>query len=99
MRVKIKFTDDDHYTTIEELAELLEREACCAIFPLLKREDEKFVTEYAYDNPKFVEDVLRDLVIALRQTDGISWFHIECENYESIHNHSAYASHTEDLNN
>ena len=61
------------------------------------REDEKFVTEEAYENPKFVEDILRDTVISLRELKGLAWFAVECENYESIHNHSAYASHEETL--
>jgi len=73
----------------------MEAEGSCPVYPLLKREDEKYVTEYAYDNAKFVEDVLRDLVLALRQQTYISWFEIQCENYESIHNHSAYARHVE----
>ena len=62
---------------------------------LLKREDEKYVTEHAYDNPKCVEDILRDGVLVLRELDGLKWFSLECENYESIHNHSAYAAHEE----
>lgn len=94
MRVKIKSLDNQTFY-IEDLAQLMEEQASCAIYPLLKREDEKFVTEKAYENPKFVEDILRDLVIALRNINVITWFHIECENYESIHNHSAYASHAE----
>ena len=53
------------------------------------------MTEYAYENAKFVEDVLRDLVLSLRQQTYINWFEIQCENYESIHNHSAYARHIE----
>lgn len=65
---------------------------------MLKREDEKYVTEKAYENPKFVEDILRDLVIHLRLIEGVEWFEVECENYESIHNHSAYAAHVEHVN-
>lgn len=64
---------------------------------MLKRADEKYVTEAAYDNPKFVEDILRDNVLALRKLDGIAWFSVECENFESIHNHNAYASHEENV--
>lgn len=82
---------------IEDLAARMEAQASCPIYPLLKREDEKYVTERAYENPKFVEDILRDLVIALRTLEGIVWFDVECENYESIHNHSAYASHVESV--
>jgi len=95
MRVKVKFGSDQQSISIEDLAAIMEQQASCPIYPLLKREDEKYVTETAYENPKFVEDILRDLVIALRQIKGVSWFSIECENYESIHNHSAYASHVE----
>lgn len=95
MRVKVKFGSDKQSISIEDLAAIMEQQASCPIYPLLKREDEKYVTETAYENPKFVEDILRDLVIALRQIKGVSWFSIECENYESIHNHSAYASHVE----
>ena len=79
----------------EDLVELMEKQASCQIYPLLKREDEKFVTETAYENPKFVEDIIRDGVLALRGLTGIQWFSIECENFESIHNHSAYAAHEE----
>lgn len=94
MRVKVKY-GVDHALSIEDLAAIMEAQASCPIYPLLKREDEKYVTEKAYENPKFVEDILRDLVIALRKIRYITWFDIECENYESIHNHSAYASHVE----
>lgn len=94
MRAKIKLRHGSAIA-IEDLAAIMEREASCPIFPLLKREDEKYVTEKAYENPKFVEDILRDLVIAFRRIEGAVWFDIECENYESIHNHSAYASHME----
>ena len=80
---------------IEDLAGLLERMGSCQLYPLLKREDEKFVTEQAYDNAKFVEDILRDTVIALRAEPLIAWFDIECESIESIHNHSAFARHIE----
>ncbi|MGI5853425.1 MAG: GTP cyclohydrolase FolE2 [Bacillota bacterium] len=83
------------YLWIEELVELLRNQGSAPIFPLLKREDEKFVTERAYENPKFVEDVLRDSVLALRSEQRITWFEIEVETFESIHNHSAFASHTE----
>lgn len=96
MSVKLK-QKDGNFIWIEDLVALMEAQGSCPVYPLLKREDEKFVTERAYDNPKFVEDVLRDLVLALRGLQGIAWFEVECENYESIHNHSAYASHTETI--
>lgn len=95
MRARVKFHERGAAAAIEELASVMEAQASCPIYPLLKREDEKYVTETAYENPKFVEDILRDLVIALRVMDGVRWFDVECENYESIHNHSAYASHAE----
>ena len=80
---------------IEDLAALMEAQASCPIYPLLKREDEKHVTEKAYEQPKFVEDILRDIVLALRPLPGLFHFSVACENFESIHNHSAYASHEE----
>lgn len=76
---------------LEDLIPLLEKQGSCEIYPLLKRADEKFVTEAAFGNPKFVEDVVRDTVLALRAVEGITWFSVECESFESIHNHVAYA--------
>lgn len=96
MRAKIK-QQPGKFVWIEDLAEMMEQQGSCQVYPLLKREDEKHVTEKAYENPKFVEDVLRDLVLTLRKIDGIQWFEVECENYESIHNHSAYAAHVESV--
>lgn len=84
------------YIWIEDLVGLLESQGSVQVFPLLKREDEKYVTEKAYENPKFVEDVLRDSVMALRSDERITWFEVECESFESIHNHSAFASHVEE---
>ena len=81
---------------IEDLAALMEAQGSCPVYALLKREDEKYVTEKAYDNPKFVEDVLRDLVLTIRSLPGVRWFAVQCENYESIHNHNAFASHVEE---
>lgn len=83
------------FTWIEDLVALLEKQGSCPVYPLLKREDEKHVTELAYNNPKFVEDVLRDMVLALRGIKGVIWFEAECETFESIHNHNAYAYHAE----
>jgi len=76
---------------IEELVEMLEGAASCSVYPILKRADEKFVTEAAFDNPKFVEDSIRDLAVALEHDERIVRFHIASENFESIHNHNAYA--------
>ncbi len=76
---------------IEELIEMVEAEASCELFGLLKRPDEKYVTERAYDNPKFVEDTVRDVARRLNDDQRISAYVVEAENFESIHNHSAYA--------
>src|SRR5579871_3870677 len=76
---------------IEELIEIAESEASCELYGILKRPDEKFVTERAYDNPKFVEDVVRDVATRLNQDDRVAAYVVESENFESIHNHSAYA--------
>lgn len=76
---------------IEEIIELVEQEASCELYGLLKRPDEKAITERAYDNPKFVEDMVRDVAARLNAEDRISSYIVESENFESIHNHSAYA--------
>ncbi|KAA6185082.1 GTP cyclohydrolase I FolE2 [Thiohalocapsa marina] len=76
---------------IEELIEMVEAEGSCELFGLLKRPDEKYVTERAYDNPKFVEDTVRDVARRLNDDPRISAYVVEAENFESIHNHSAYA--------
>ena len=76
---------------IEELVAIAEREASCELYGLLKRPDEKYVTERAYDNPKFVEDLVRDVAAALNGDGRIEAYVVESENFESIHNHSAYA--------
>jgi GTP cyclohydrolase I len=81
---------------IEELVQMLEKAASCPVYAVLKRPDEKFVTEKAYDNPKFVEDIVRDLAILLEAEDRITWYSINSENFESIHNHNAYAQITRD---
>lgn len=79
------------FVWIEEIIELVEKEASSELFGLLKRPDEKFVTERAYDNPKFVEDVVRDVAKRLNDDHRITAYVVEAENFESIHNHSAYA--------
>ncbi|OAI19925.1 GTP cyclohydrolase FolE2 [Methylomonas koyamae] len=76
---------------IEELIALVEAEASSPIYGLLKRPDEKYVTEYAYDHPKFVEDMVRDIAARLDADPRIGAYTVESENFESIHNHSAYA--------
>ena len=79
------------FVWIEELIELAEINASSQLYGLLKRPDEKFVTEQAYDNPKFVEDMVRDVASALIRDERIVSYTVESENFESIHNHSAYA--------
>jgi GTP cyclohydrolase I len=76
---------------IEELIDIAESEASSQLYGLLKRPDEKFVTERAYDNPKFVEDLVRDIALRLNAEPRVAAYSVEAENFESIHNHSAYA--------
>lgn len=76
---------------VEELITRIEAQASCELFGLLKRPDEKYVTEHAYDNPKFVEDLVRDVACMLNMDERIMSYTLEAENFESIHNHSAYA--------
>jgi len=76
---------------IEDLIEMIEQQASCELYGLLKRPDEKYVTERAYDNPKFVEDMVRDVAAVLNNDERIFAYTVESENFESIHNHSAYA--------
>ena len=83
--------ETEAFVWIEELIELVERQASCELYGLLKRPDEKYVTERAYDNPKFVEDLVRDVAGALDGDTRVRAYRVECENFESIHNHSAYA--------
>jgi GTP cyclohydrolase I len=79
------------FVWIEEIVQLVEAEASCELFGLLKRPDEKYVTERAYDNPKFVEDMVRDVAARLNAEPRVEAYVVESENFESIHNHSAYA--------
>lgn len=81
----------NQHVWIEELIDVAEAEASCQLYGLLKRPDEKFVTEYAYDHPKFVEDLVRDVAARLNRDPRIARYTVESENFESIHNHSAYA--------
>src|SRR5690554_1705794 len=89
--VTITATLGDH-VWIEEIVRLVEDQASCELYGLLKRPDEKYVTERAYDNPKFVEDMVRDVAGRLHDEPRILAFAVESENFESIHNHSAYAT-------
>lgn len=76
---------------IEDMIELVEQCASCEVYSVLKRSDEKFITEKGYANPKFVEDIVRDIAQELKADENITWFSVEVENFESIHNHNAYA--------
>ena len=89
--VKILYKD---FFWLEDLIEVIENSASSPLYSVLKRQDEKFVTEHAYDNPRFVEDVVREVYIALKNFEGggkFAWFSVEAENEESIHAHNAYA--------
>ena len=88
--VKVSYDENDHIW-LEDLIEKVENCGSCGVYSLLKREDEKFVTEQAYNNPKFVEDVIRDVVIALENDPIIKKYEVEVEAFESIHNHNAWA--------
>ncbi len=81
----------DEFVWIEEIVDLVEKQASSELYGLLKRPDEKYVTERAYDNPKFVEDLVRDVAAVLNLDERIESYVVESENFESIHNHSAYA--------
>jgi len=77
---------------IEELIEIAENAASAPLYPLLKRPDERYVTMQAYENPAFVEDITRDVAVQLRDDPRVDWFSVQVTNYESIHNHNAFAS-------
>ncbi|MFZ2540315.1 MAG: GTP cyclohydrolase FolE2 [Gallionella sp.] len=81
----------NRFIWIEEVVQIVEEQASCELYGLLKRPDEKFVTERAYDNPKFVEDMVRDVAAVLNTDERVDAYTVESENFESIHNHSAYA--------
>ena len=86
--VQIRYRE---HVWLEDLIEWIEQCGSSPVYSLLKREDEKAVTEQAYDHPMFVEDIVRAVTQKLRSLEQISWFRVQCENFESIHNHSAYA--------
>lgn len=89
----------DEFFWAEELIEIAESEGSCELFGILKRIDEKVVTERAYENPKFVEDVVRDIAQRLNDDERFRRYRVESENFESIHNHSAYAMIEHDKDN
>jgi len=85
------FIQYEDFVWLEEIIDLIENSCSCDIYPLLKRVDEKYVTEKAYNNPMFVEDIIRELTTKLQSDQRIVHYEIEAENFESIHNHNAYA--------
>ena len=88
VRLQVRF---NKFVWIEDLIELVEKCASSDVYSVLKREDEKYVTERSYNNPMFVEDVVREIAQESNADPNITWFAIESENFESIHNHNAYA--------
>ena len=88
VRLQVRFKK---FIWIEDLIQLVEDSASSDVYSVLKREDEKYVTERAYENPMFVEDIVRDIALKLNKDPNIIWFAVESENFESIHNHNAYA--------
>jgi len=88
VRVTLEF---EKFFWIEDVIAMIEESASAPVYALLKREDEKWVTERAYDHPMFVEDLVREVTLRLRADENFSWLKVEAENFESIHNHSAYA--------
>ena len=88
VKVSVRFNE---MVWIEDIISIVERCASADLYSILKREDEKYLTEKAYQNPVFVEDLVRNVVTELRKNNDITWFTVEAENFESIHNHNAYA--------
>ncbi len=88
VRLSIRFKK---FIWIEDMIELVEKSASCEVYSVLKRVDEKHVTEEGFSNPKFVEDIVRDIAEKLKKDKNVTWFSVSAENFESIHNHNAYA--------
>ena len=86
--VQVRFTGE---LWIEDIVALVDGSASCELYPVLKRADEKWVTEHAYDNPRFVEDLVREVTLRLREMRQVTWFSVHVVNFESIHEHDAYA--------
>ncbi len=89
MTIQVRYRE---FIWIEDLIALMETCGSSPVYSLLKRQDEKFVTEQAFENPRFVEDMVREATLRLTALDTITWFAVAAENFESIHNHSAYAA-------
>ena len=87
--VQVRYSD---IVWIEDLVELVESSSSGGLFTILKRPDEKHVTEYAYNNPMFVEDVVREVARKLDEMDQVTWYSVEAESQESIHNHNSFAA-------
>ena len=94
--VKVSYPENKHIW-LEDLIKEIENCGSCELYSLLKREDEKFVTERAYENPKFVEDVMRDVVLKLENINIIEYYEVEIEAFESIHNHSAWCKQVKNI--
>lgn len=94
--VKVSYPENKHIW-LEDLIKDIENCGSCELYSLLKREDEKFVTERAYENPKFVEDVMRDVVLKLEGINAIDYYEVEIEAFESIHNHSAWCKQVKNI--
>ncbi len=88
MTIEVKYKE---FLWLEDIIRVAETSGSCELYPLLKRVDEKYVTEFAYDHPAFAEDIVRNAALKLIDIDEVSWFRVQVENIESIHNHSAYA--------
>jgi GTP cyclohydrolase I len=88
VRLSIRFKK---FIWIEDMIEIVEKSGSSEVYSVLKRVDEKYITEHGFSNPKFVEDIVRDIAIKLKEDDNVTWFSVSAENFESIHNHSAYA--------
>ena len=91
LSASIRFHNIAHSVSVSELFQHMEQAASASVYSTLKRNDEKYVTELSYDNPKFVEDTVRDLALRLKSCDRISWFRCSTKNFESIHQHNAFA--------
>ncbi len=85
------FISSETFLWLEELVKIIEESSSSAIYPLLKRPDEKYVTEKAYENPSFAEDLVRNVTLKLSSLKGINWFRVKTLHLESIHTHNAFA--------
>ena len=88
VRLRTRF---EKFVWLEDMIDIVEASASCDVYSVLKRIDEKHVTEQGFANPKFVEDIVRDVALKVKEDNNITWFSVSAENFESIHNHSAYA--------